>query len=82
MHARGLNLVSVRVSCCSLRGRERALGGALASLCVMVGLFAVAVVPAAAVLPSEFGSGGSGAGQLERTIGGGGQQRSVEPVLR
>ena len=65
MHARGLNLVSVRVSCCSLRGRERALGGALASLCVMVGLFAVAVAPASAVLPSEFGSRGSGAGQLE-----------------
>ena len=65
MHARGLNLVSVRVSCCSLRGRERALGVALASLCVMVGLFAVAVAPASAVLPSEFGSRGSGAGQLE-----------------
>ena len=67
MHARGLNLASLRVLRSAREGTG--LGGALAVLCMTVGLFALAAAPASAALPTQFGSGGSGAGQFAGPTG-------------
>ena len=50
-------------------GRHRAGWVALAGVCVTVGLLALFAGSASAVLPSEFGGGGSGAGQLSEPSG-------------
>ena len=72
MHARGLNRASVRALLWPWEGAR--LGGVVALVCVMGGLLAFAALalsaaPVSAALPSEFGSGGSGAGQLSEPSG-------------